>query len=396
MSEWRGWGVGGAAAVAVICAATVLTSPSLARAATIRLINLDGPNEGFNDATPATPIGGNSGTTIGEQRLIVFQRAVDIWAAQLESPIEIRIGAKFDPLDCNATSVVLGMAGPSIVDSDFVGAPIPNTWYPAALADRLAGMDLDPGENDVDAQFNSAFGTTCDFPAGWYYGLDGVPTGEDSDLLTVVLHELGHGLGFLTFIDINNGSRLADDHGVEHDDVFMSFLVDDRSNKRFTEMSNGERLAALVATNHLKWDGPEVVAASDRVLAGVDDSGRVEMYAPPDPLDGSSVSHWSDDLFPNELMEPFFTQPIHTVGLAAELMGDLGWSLAVPTTCAADCDGNGVVSINELINAVRISLGEIPLSSCTAVDIDNNGTVGVNELVTAVTRSLDGCVQSGS
>jgi hypothetical protein len=50
-----------------------------------------------------------------------------------------------------------------------------------------------------------------------------------------------------------------------------------------------------------------------------------------------------------------------------------------------------LVTINELITAVNIALGESPLESCATVDVDNSGTVAVNELVGAVRRALDGC-----
>ena len=42
-------------------------------AAVIRVINNDNPGEGFNDPTPVAPVGGNTGTTLGQQRLIAFQ-----------------------------------------------------------------------------------------------------------------------------------------------------------------------------------------------------------------------------------------------------------------------------------------------------------------------------------
>src|SRR5215470_8329958 len=367
----RGW-----VAVAVVsaCWGAPALAPAAARAATIRLINRDGPREGFNDPTPVDPVGGNTGTTLGEQRLIAFQFAIDKWAAILQSPVEIRISATFDPLDCNANLVTLGLASPTSVRSDFVGALRPNTFYPAALADRLAGMDLDPGEDDIDAQFNSSFGTTCTFPAGWYYGLDGQAPGDDSDLVTVVMHELGHGFGFLTLMDVTSGVRLDDT-----DDAFMQFLVDDRTGKTFTQMTNAERRSASEATGHLKWDGSLVVAASGRLSSGADTSGRVEMYAPPTAEDGSSVSHWSDAVSPDELMEPFFTHPIHKVGLAAEALADMGWN-APGLTCQADCNGDGTVSIAELIIGVRIALGTLPVTACPAVDSDGSGIVGINEL----------------
>jgi hypothetical protein len=358
-------------------------TPSAAMADLV-LVNRDDPGEGFNDPTPAAPVGGNPGTTIGEQRLIAFQRAIDLWSQHLTSPVDIRIAATFDELECNSSSVTLGMAGPFSVFRDFAGAPVANTYYPAALADRLAGRDLAPDEEDIEAIFNSTFGTTCAFPAGWYYGLDAAPRGDDSDLVTVVLHELGHGFGFLTLIDVRTGGRFDN-----RDDIYMTFLLDDRTGDSFSEMTNGQRRSATTSTTHLKWFGSEVVAASGSLNNGADGSGRVEIYAPADPIEGSSLSHWSDRLGPNELMEPFLTQPIHDVGLAAELLGDIGWTADV--FCQADCDGSRLVTIEELINSVRILLGAVPVTTCAAVDADLNGAVTVDELVGAVGRALGGC-----
>ena len=68
-------------------------------------------------------------------------------------------------------------------------------------------------------------------------------------------------------------------------------------------------------------------------------------------------------------------------------------SVGEPPSCACtgDCDSNGVVSINELIRAVNISLDLQPLTNCPCADADMNGRVAINELIQAVNRSLDGC-----
>jgi hypothetical protein len=57
----------------------------------------------------------------------------------------------------------------------------------------------------------------------------------------------------------------------------------------------------------------------------VNPNGHVEMFAPNPQQPGSSVSHFSTSLSPNELMEPFYTVPLHDVGLANELLADIGW-----------------------------------------------------------------------
>lgn len=371
------------AAVAVLAACL---SSARAGAAAVQVITRDGAGEGFNDPTPVAPVGGNRGTTLGEQRRIAFEYAAQLWAARLLSPVSIRISATFDPLSCGAASTTLGVAGPVSVFRDFAGAPLANTFYPSALADSLAGMDLAPDEDDIDATFNSVFGTTCPFPAAWYYGLDGNAPGQDSDFVTVALHELGHGFGFITFVDVDTGERFQG-----RDDVFLTFLVDARSNLTLDNMTNAQRRSAIEATGSLRWDGPAVEAGSGVLTRGADELGRVEMYAPPFAQAGSSVSHWSDALAPIELMMPFFEAPLHDVGLAAAALRDVGWELAPAAPCGGDCDADGRVSIDELITAVRIDLGAAGGALCAALDLNSDGEVSVDELVAAVAHALDGC-----
>jgi hypothetical protein len=55
-----------------------------------------------------------------------------------------------------------------------------------------------------------------------------------------------------------------------------------------------------------------------------------------------------------------------------------------------DCDGDGAVSIDELIRAVNIALGETELSLCEPLDVNDDGSVDVNELIGAVAASMSG------
>ncbi len=245
---------------AVALAALLLGAPMSARA-TITIVNMDSPGEGFNDATPAAPVGGNPGLTIGQQRLNCFTKAAQIWDAILGSPVTILIQASFDPLFCTPTSAVLGSAGPNVADYNFSGAGFANTWYVSAEADRLAGVDLDPGNDDIVAQFNSSIGEAgCLTGRFWYYGFDG-NEGNNIDLLPVLLHEFAHGLGFLTLTDETNG-----DYYLGLPSIFDRYLKDDISNKRWIDMTPTERVASAINTGHLIWDGPSVTAGAPHVL----------------------------------------------------------------------------------------------------------------------------------
>ena len=135
------------------------------QAATLTIVNSDGPGEGFNDASAVTPVGGNTGTTLGQQRLIAFQAAADIWGAVLESVVEIRIQASFDLLSCSPSSAILGSAVALQIVRDFPGAPFAGTWYHVALGNALAGVDLSIGD-DIRAIFNSAIDNNNNCLAG--------------------------------------------------------------------------------------------------------------------------------------------------------------------------------------------------------------------------------------
>lgn len=63
----------------------------------------------------------------------------------------------------------------------------------------------------------------------------------------------------------------------------------------------------------------------------------------------------------------------------------------ISAVCVGDCDGDGAVRVNELIQAVRIALQLSAADTCSVVDADQNGLVRVDELIRAVRSSLDGC-----
>lgn len=234
-------------------------------AATIVIVNQNAPGVGFNDPTPVAPVGNNTGTTLGEQRLIAFERAASIWGAALDGNTTIRIGASFVPLSCNATGAVLGSAGAAEVWSDFPNAPRANTWYPAALAAKLAGADLtDPQSPHIVARFNSRLGLFADCVPGltFYLGIDNRAPGTQIDLVTTLLHEMGHGLGFQTFTDAETGQPFF---GIPS--VWDHHLTDNRTNTRWVAMTDAQRALSAISWRGLSWDGHYTNDAARAVLA---------------------------------------------------------------------------------------------------------------------------------
>jgi hypothetical protein len=234
--------------------------------ATIVIQNNDPAGSGFNDTTPATPVGGNNGTTVGDQRLIAFQAAANIWGATLTSGPTITIRASWAEMrqGCTLNSGVLGSAGNSgLIHSDLPGL-VPGFWYGNALANALTGADQNGATQEINAQFNSALGTTgCLQNSHWYYGLDNNHGSTGIDLVNVLLHEFAHGLGFQTFTNRTTGAQIG---GLPS--IYDRYLFDNQTGKTWPQMTDAERSASAINTGHLTWNGPQVLNDVLSVLSG--------------------------------------------------------------------------------------------------------------------------------
>jgi hypothetical protein len=276
--------------------ATGLASVALADA-NIVLNNVDPAGKGFNDPTPAAPVGGNIGTTVGEQRLIAYQYALELWGARLESVPAIVVQGSFDGsfTPCDANGGVLAAAGALQIFSDFDNAGMAGTWYGAALANAQAGVDIwaelaggalgfeagqpDPGplefpfNDEIVAFFNGNIGSpNCLAGSAWYYGLDNNPPAGGIDFLNTFMHEVGHGLGFQNFADKETG-ELAD--GIP--DIYTVYSFDNDAGKTHAEMNDEERVASFINTSSVVWIGNQVTAEAPNVL---DNRQFLEVTAP--------------------------------------------------------------------------------------------------------------------
>ena len=262
------------AAARLLALGLLATAPAAHAGATILIANGDGPDAGFNDPSPASPIAGNPGTTVGQQRLAVFQEAARIWGEALDSAVPIHILANFVPLPCDSQGAVLAQTGSRNIfasDDPTFDAGVPptvfpraHTWYVAALSERFAGTGVlsgtgtAQGNYEIFTNFNAAIDTSqdCLGGAGWYYGFD-TNHGERFDLLTVALHEFAHGLGFTSYDDPTTGAHA---NGDAEPDIWDYFLYDESTGKHWIDLTNSGRLASMTS-NALAWDGPAVKAA---------------------------------------------------------------------------------------------------------------------------------------
>jgi hypothetical protein len=258
--------------LAAAAATLALGLASVAQAAvTIVINNLDPAGVGFNDPTPATPVGGNAGTTVGQQRLIAFTHAANIWGANLTSPVPIVINATFEALSCTATSAVLGSAGATQVFRDFAGAAFPGTWYSYALANKILGMEAGtPGTGQIRARFNRNLGTPgCLTASPWYYGLDSNEPAGAIDFVAVLQHEMAHGLGFQTFTNGNSaasGSTPPGEFFLGFPAVWDHFLFDAINGVTWASATPAQRIASAISVDKLVWTGSNVNTALPSVL----------------------------------------------------------------------------------------------------------------------------------
>ncbi|UOR05200.1 T9SS type A sorting domain-containing protein [Hymenobacter aerilatus] len=244
-----------------------------------------------------------------------FQYAVDIWQSLLVTNVPIRISATWRPLDAG----VLGSAGPSgLYQLAGYGERISNSLYPTALAEKIVGADINgSGAADINASFSSTF--------NWYLGTDGLTPAGQYDLVSVVLHELGHGLGFLTSkgYDVNSKQgSLSTPPSIYADFMKTGAGLSVADTRIFVNPS--VELGTAFTTNDLYFDSPLTRASNN--------GERARLYAPTEYASGSSLSHLDENTYSagdiNSLMSPQFApgEAIHSPGpIVLAMFNEMGW-----------------------------------------------------------------------
>jgi hypothetical protein len=260
------------------------------------------------------------------EALSAFEYAMSIWETHLESSVPVAIEATWQELDGN----VLGSAGPTRI------AQIPpigeeNTWYSIAQASAMTGNDI---KATAGTDFDIVININCAFD-DWYFGQDSNPPADLIDFVTVVLHEIGHGIGFI-------GSMVADEDvgvgnwGFQNSSGSRQPIIYDL----FTE--DGENIPII---NETVYPNPssllyDVLTGSfDGIFFDGNDANIVNLGSPvrlytPFPWQGgSSYSHLDQDTFgdsDNALMRPRLDRQfsIHSPGpVMCGMLSDMGWPL---------------------------------------------------------------------
>lgn len=246
-----------------------------------------------------------------------FQYAVDIWEHLIASPIPIHIYARWTELEDR----VLGSCGPFTHYENFDSAPYKDRYYPVALVAKLENKVLTSDTNpDMIAQFNSAIDN-------WYFGTDGQTPSGQFDFVTVVLHEIAHGLGFTGFFYEQGGQGAYGDL-LPYPGIFDEFVINGEG-EQLTDTSlfanPSEELLQQFRSNNLYYESLTAQAKSSN-------DSFPRLYAPNDFDEGSSIYHLDEDIYEpgdtNSLMTPFFdrAEAIHSPGpFTMAILTDMGW-----------------------------------------------------------------------
>ena len=212
------------------------------------------------------------------------QSAVNVWSANFSSSVPVTVDASWGR---SSSWGVLGSARPGSFFSAFSGAPDPSLWYSSATANALAGRDLDKANPEIIIQVNSA--------AVWNTRGDGSPSSSEYDLESVFIHELGHGLGFLSNDAYDPYYGLG---SLDQPTPFDAYLQT-ADGRRLADLPTPSKELGSALTSSLVWNGALGIKAN----AGI----KPKMYTPSRYESGSSTSHLDENTFSKSGLDSVMT-----------------------------------------------------------------------------------------
>ncbi|MBI3363330.1 MAG: chitobiase/beta-hexosaminidase C-terminal domain-containing protein [Ignavibacteriae bacterium] len=255
------------------------------------------------------------------------QYALTIWSFLINSSQTITVDAHWTALSDNN---ILAEAAPTSYDKDFPSAPQSGTLYPIALVEMLSGQNRNGTTHEVDLTVNSN-------QSNWYYGTDGNPPAGKFDLVSIIMHEFVHGLGFIHSFGVNSGSGSWGNFPSPNNGFASVFdkgcIVGDNHGTSIYKLTNtsqyanpSRELGAELVSNNIYFDGINSYWVNSNSLP--------KLYAPSDWSTGSSIAHLDEGTYPagnsNSLMTPDIgmAEAIHSPGeLGLSMLEDLGWNV---------------------------------------------------------------------
>lgn len=262
-----------------------------------------------------------------QEAIEAFEHALDIWSAHISSTVSVRIVANWTALSGNT----LGSAGPTTIFQIPEGEP--NTWYPIAQASAISGRDLvaeSPGvTHDIRVSINSEFST-------WYFGTDAETPEGQIDFVTVALHEIGHGLGFLGSVSADESDEIAQ-WGFSNDPdppvplIYDRFVIDEDAESILNENKYPNPSNELYRLVTGEFNG--VFFSGEQASSTFQDL-PIPLFSPDPWRQGSSYSHLDQLTFSNTenaLMRPRIGSAfaMHSPGpVTCGMFSDASWPLS--------------------------------------------------------------------
>ena len=212
--------------------------------------------------------------------------AVDVWSQNFTSQVAVKIKVLWER---QSNSGILASAAPGKFHTNFKNIPDSELWYASALADSLAGEDIEPTIPEITIRINSTNGPML------YLGTDGKCPSNKYDLVSMILHEMGHGLGFLSNADYD---KLYGYGSIQQPTPFDAYaqLPDGR---RLMDLDSPSIELGQALTEPLVWSGANAIRANNGI--------KPLLYTPSPYEGGSSLSHLDETTFANSARDAVMT-----------------------------------------------------------------------------------------
>lgn len=272
----------------------------------------------------------------------VVEAAVADWSAVLDISGPVEIEVLWFPF---GNQSVLGSAG---FLQAYRGGGLPtDSFTPGPLANVLLNTDIDPADPEIQVVLNSDFGSR------WFIGTTGTPTGNQVDLYSVVLHELGHGFGFVGSAFSDNGAAPA-----------------------LSDPPFGYDTHVYHGNNPLLGESdPNSLLTSGNLFFNLPGGDRHRLYAPAGWEQGSSYSHFDEATYtgtdPGALMTPRLGNAEVQRELDAPeigVMDQIGWPLQSDPPPTDDAVAGGTVT-----STAGAAVANLSVDLFQAVDQYNRG-----------------------
>ena len=205
-----------------------------------------------------------------------INEAVDIWSQNFTSQVPVKIKVLWER---QSNSGILASASPGKFHSNFKNIPENDLWYASALADALAGEDIEPTIPEITIRINSTNSPML------YLGTDGKCPSNKYDLVSMILHEMGHGLGFLSNADYD---ELYGYGSIQQPTPFDAY-AQNPDGRRLMDLDSPSLELGQALTQPLVWSGANAIRANNGI--------KPLLYTPSTYEGGSSVSHLDEATF---------------------------------------------------------------------------------------------------